>query len=446
MSRVVAVDLGAASIRVAAVDLLAATPAVSVLHRWKNTPVRADDGTLRWDWPRIVSEVETGLEMATTLGPVASIGVDGWGVDYGLIDAAGDLVALPFSYRDPRTDAWEATLDALGGEFIYETTGIQLMAINTLFQLAVHDPGELERAASVMLLPDLMTQTLTGTVAAERSNASTTALLAVADGEWSVPLAEGIGLSTRFLPGVVDAPATAGAWQGIPVTTVGSHDTASAFLGMPGSPEPGTVFVSSGTWVLVGVERPAADTSDAARSANFSNERGALGGFRFLKNVTGFWMLEQCRPAWGNPPIEELIREAGTVPGPVPTVDASDARFVSPASMLDEIIAAAGFESEPTRAEVVRCILESIADSVAQIIDELAMLTDTEMKEIFVVGGSARVRLLNRLIAERTGLRVFVGSPEATALGNAVVQGIGIGQFAGIDDARQWLATTGVAL
>lgn len=446
MSRVVAVDLGAASIRVAAVDLLAATPAVSVLHRWKNTPVRADDGTLRWDWPRIVSEVETGLEMATTLGPVASIGVDGWGVDYGLIDAAGDLVALPFSYRDPRTDAWEATLDALGGEFIYETTGIQLMAINTLFQLAVHDPGELERAASVMLLPDLMTQTLTGTVAAERSNASTTALLAVADGEWSVPLAEGIGLSTRFLPGVVDAPATAGAWQGIPVTTVGSHDTASAFLGMPGSPEPGTVFVSSGTWVLVGVERPAADTSDAARSANFSNERGALGGFRFLKNVTGFWMLEQCRPAWGNPPIEELIREAGAVPGPVPTVDASDARFVSPASMLDEIIAAAGFESEPTRAEVVRCILESIADSVAQIIDELAMLTDTEMKEIFVVGGSARVRLLNRLIAERTGLRVFVGSPEATALGNAVVQGIGIGQFAGIDDARQWLATTGVAL
>lgn len=446
MTRVAAVDLGAASIRIAVVDLAALEPEVAVVHRWKNTPMRADDGTLRWDWPLIVSEVESGLVKALATGPLASIGVDGWGVDYGLIDTTGDLVALPYSYRDPRTDQWDATLDSLGADFIYETTGIQLMAINTLFQLAVHDRGELDDAETVVLLPDLMTQTLTGTVAGERSNASTTALLDVAHGDWSVPLVEGIGLTTRLFPEVVGAPASAGAWKGVPVTTVGSHDTASAFLGMPGSPGPGTVFVSSGTWVLVGVERPEADTSEAARLANFSNERGALGGFRFLKNVTGFWMLEQCRPSWGDPPIEDLVAEAASVSRPVPMVDATDPRFLSPPSMVDEIVDAARFESEPTRGEVVRCILESIALAVAEIVDELTTITGRPMKEIIVVGGGARLDLLNTLIAERTGLPVIVGSPEATALGNAVVQGIGVGHFNDVAEARRWLEITGRAL
>lgn len=446
MTRVAAVDLGAASVRVAAVDLATSAPEVQILHRWRNTPLRAEDGTLRWDWHRIVSEVETGLDKAMASGPVASIGVDGWGVDYGLIDDAGELVALPFSYRDPRTDQWDTTRDTLGAEPIYETTGIQLMAINTLFQLAAHDRGELARAATILLLPDLMMHALGNSVAAERSNASTTALLDVTTGAWSDALIHGIGLATQLFPEVVNAPGLAGSWRGIPLIRVGSHDTASAFLGMPGSPEPGTVFVSSGTWVLVGVERPDADTSAAARSANFSNERGALGGFRFLKNVTGFWMLEQCRHAWGDPPIDVLVREARTVSGPVPLIDATDARFVAPSSMLDEISDAAGFGREPTRGHVVRSILESIAAAVAGIVDELAAITKIPMKEIFVVGGSARVGLLNELIADRTGLPVVVGSAEATALGNAVVQGIGIGHFGDVGEARRWLETTGTSL
>lgn len=445
-ARVVAIDLGAASIRVAAVDLAAAVPEVEVLHRWRNSPVEAADGTLRWDWPRIVSEVETGLERAVAAGPVASIGVDGWGVDYGLVDTAGDLVALPFSYRDARTEQWESTLDAIGADRIYAITGIQLMAINTLFQLAVHDRAELDRARAMLLLPDLMVHALTGAQGAERSNASTSAMLDVSDGGWSGELIDGIGLSGEILPQIVDAPQRAGWWQGIRVTTVGSHDTASAFLGMPGSPGPGTVFVSSGTWLLVGVERDHADTSEPARLANFSNERGALGGFRFLKNVTGFWMLEQCRPAWGNPSIEQLIREAEAVPHSVPVVDATDTRFVSPESMLGEIVDAAGFDGEPARGEVVRCILESIATSVGDIVEELSAITGTAMERVFIVGGSARVGLLNRLIAENTGLPVVIGASEATALGNAVVQGIGVGHFADLDEARNWLEGTGVPL
>jgi rhamnulokinase len=444
--RVVAVDLGAASIRVAAVDLDAGVPEVEVLHRWRNAPVKAGDGTLRWDWPRIVSEVETGLAKAVAAGPVASIGVDGWGVDYGLIDSAGVPVALPFSYRDLRTASWESVLDKVGADHIYELTGIQLMAINTLFQLAVHDREELDRAAAMLLLPDLLVHALTGTVGAERSNASTTAMLSITDGRWLDELVEAIGLQPAILPGIIDAPGEAGSWQGIPVTTVGSHDTASAFLGMPGLPEPGTVFVSSGTWVLVGVERDRADTSEPARLANFSNERGALGGFRLLKNLTGFWMLEQCRPAWGNPPVEDLLREADAVSDPVPLVDATDARFVSPDSMLEEIIDAAGFEHDPTRPEIVRCILESIAGGVGGIVEELSAITGTAMQRVYVVGGSARVDLLNRLIAERTGLPVTVGASEATALGNAVVQGVGVGHFASLDTARRWLRGTGVPL
>lgn len=444
--RVLAVDLGASSVRVASVDLSAPVPKVEILHRWRHSPVRSADGTLRWDWPRITSEVEAGLSRALASGPVASIGVDGWGVDYGLITEDGNLVALPFSYRDPRTDDWRATAESIGVDRIYAITGVQLMAINTLFQLAVHDRDELDRAATLLLLPDLMVRWLTGFQGAERSNASTSAMLDVQDGRWSRDLVGEIGLPPGILPEVIEAAQPAGSWQGIPVTTVGSHDTASAFLGMPGSAGPGTVFVSSGTWVLVGVEREQADTSEPARVANFSNERGALGGFRFLKNITGFWMLEQCRSAWGHPPIENLVREAGEVDGAVPLLDVTDDRFLSPKSMLQEITETAEFGHEPTRAEIVRCILESIASSVAGVVDELSAITGTEMERVFVVGGSARVGLLNELIARYTALPVVVGSSEATALGNAVVQGLGIGHFDRLEEARQWLKATGAPL
>lgn len=444
--RVLAVDLGATSIRVASIDLGRSVPRVEIVHRWRHAPLPSRDGTLRWDWHRITAEVETGLSRALASGAVASIGVDGWGVDYGLVGGDGDLVALPFSYRDQRTHGWRATADAIGVDRIYAITGVQLMSINTLFQLAVHDREELGRARAVLLLPDLMARSLTGFEGAERSNASTTALLDLEDGGWSGELVDAIGLSPELLPPVIDAGQRVGSWRGIPVTTVGSHDTASAFLGMPGIPGAGTVFVSSGTWVLVGVERKRADTSEPARLANFSNERGALGGFRFLKNIMGFWMLEQCRSAWGDPPVEELVLEAARVSGPVPLVDATDARFLSPSSMLSEIVDAAGFDREPTRAEVVRCILESIASRIADVVDELSAITGRDMDRVFVVGGSARVSLLNELIAQHTRLPVVVGSSEATALGNAVAQGVGLGYFARLDDARRWLEPTGVSL
>ena len=437
--RVLAVDLGATSVRVVAVDLGAPEPAAQVLHRWRHQPVRHQDGSLRWDWQGILREVERGLELGLAAGPVASIGVDGWGVDYGLLDGRGALLSPPYCYRDERTRGWRTTAERIGAEHLYAVTGIQLLPLNTIFQLAAHDRSELSRAARLLLLPDLVVRMLTGFEGTERSNASTTALLDARTGAWSAELLEAVGLDRALLPPIVPAGLAAGSWRGVGVHTVGSHDTASAFVAVPGVPGSGSVVVSSGTWVLVGAERPAADTSEKARSANFSNEAGALGGVRFLKNVTGFWLLEQCRAAWGNPTIEELVAAAAGAPA-TRVVDPADARFLAPADMEAEIRAAAGLGTAASRAEVVRCILESIASATARVADELVAVTGTPIDELLVVGGAARIRLMNELYGRHAGVPVTVGSPEATALGNAVVQGLALGQFERLEDARRWLA------
>ena len=441
-ARVLAVDLGATSVRVGAVDLEAESPMVEVLHRHQHAPVADGQGSLRWDWDRIVSEVEVGLEKGLAAGPVASIGVDGWGVDYGLVDGAGDLVAPPFSYRDSRTAGWESIADAIGVDHLYQVTGIQLMGINTIFQLALHDRDEMGRAARVMLLPDLLVHHLVGFEGAERSNASTTGLMDARTGDWDSKLIEDLEIERSLFPEVLPAGTVAGSWRGIPVHLVGSHDTASAFLGMPGAGT-GTVFVSSGTWVLVGIERAQVDTSPAARAANFSNEAGAFGGVRFLKNVVGLWILDQCRSSWGDPPIGALLEEASAVRHPVSTFDASDGRFLTTSDMVQEVREAAQIPGDAPRSTIIRSVLESIVDGVATVVDQIATITGESLGRIAVVGGGTQVTLMNELLAERTSLDVVRGSPEATALGNAMAQGIALGHFKGLVEGRSWLETAG---
>jgi len=441
---VVAVDFGAASIRVCRVELSASgPPRLEVVHRYHHQPVPDASGHLRWDWARLVDEMLRGLAAAVERGPVASIGVDTWGVDYGLLDAHGELVAPPFSYRDQRTDGFREVVDRVGEQRLYATTGIQLLPINTLFQLAAHDRGELARARHLLLLPELLVHHFTGEVCAERTSAGTTALVDLATGDWSPELLAAIDVDPALLPPIAPAGTRVGDWRGIPVHLVGGHDTASAVVAMGAAPTPGAAFVSAGTWLLVGREQPQPDTSERARLANFTNEAGALGGIRFLKNLAGGWLVEGCRAAWGNPPIEDLFASAAAVdhdgPPMAHVVDVTDARFLHPADMLREVTDAAGLPYATPPADVVRCIVESLAAGTAAVLDHLG--TDgaagaVEAVHVFGGGGSA---LYRERLAARAGVPVVAGPVEATALGNALVQGIALGLYPDLAAARATL-------
>jgi rhamnulokinase len=400
LTKVAAVDLGATSARVAVVDL--STQHVDVVHRVAHEPV---DG--RWDWARLLAEVQRGLELA---GPVASIGVDTWGVDYGLLDAHGELLSPPHAYRSDRTRGWRTVVDRIGEDVLYRTTGIQLMAINTIFQLAVHDRDELARARRLLMLPELVVHALTGEVHGERTSAGTTALVDLTTGDWSDALLDAIDVDRPLLPMIEPAGTPAGTWRGIPVHLVGGHDTASAVAAMP---VPGAAFVSSGTWMLVGKEEAEPRLDDVT----FSNEPGVAGGVRRLKNVMGLWMLERCRARWGDPPLDALLRAAADRPPGGPVIDARDERFLAPGDMDAEVRAAAGLPSTAGRDVVTRCILDSLAESTAAVLHEL------DAREVCVIGGGAQNDVLNRLIGDASGLPVHVGPVEATALGNALVQG-----------------------
>jgi rhamnulokinase len=433
MSRpvVVAVDCGASSIRVCRVDLSTVPPDLVVVHRFHHQPVSDGAGHLRWDWPRLVAEIETGLTAALGWGPVASIGIDTWGVDYGLLDGEGRLVAPPFSYRDHRTDHYRKVVERLGADRLYATTGIQLLPINTLFQLAAHDRAELAHARHLLLLPELLVHHLTGTVIAERTSAGTTALVDLATGDWSDPLVEAVGLDRALLSPIETAGCRAGTWRGVPVHLVGGHDTASAVVAMAAAPAPGAAFVSSGTWMLVGREQPSPDLSAAARQANLTNEAGALGGVRLLKNLAGSWLIEGCRPAWGNAPLEQLLDAAREVGAVDARVDVADPRFLHPADMLAEVTTVAGLADDAPPPIVVRCLVESMAAGTAEVLDQLGGIS-----EVHVFGGGSRSDLYRECLTAQTGLPVAAGPVEATALGNALVQGIALGVYRDLAGAR----------
>jgi rhamnulokinase len=263
----------------------------------------------------------------------------------------------------------------------------------------------------------------------------------LATGSWSGELLDEIGVDVSIMPRIERATAFAGTWRGVPVHTVGGHDTASAVLGAP--MREGSVFISSGTWMLVGVERDSPDVSDAAMRANFSNEagvwgNGSQGSWRFLKNVMGLWMFEQCRASWGNPPVEGLL-EAAAVPAGGPVVDATDARFLAPADMEAEVRAAGGLGEAAGRDVVMRCVLDSLAAATARVVREIEEIKGVAATGVVVVGGGSRNWLLNRLIEEACGVPVRVGSAEATVLGNAMVQGMALGRFESVDEARDLL-------
>lgn len=429
---VIAVDLGATSVRVARVTLDAAAIRLDVVHRHPHGPVPDGRGTLRWDWDAILGAVRTGIDQALAIGPAASIGVDTWGVDYGLVGRDGSLLSAPVSYRDPRTADYRATIDRIGTRRLYEIAGLQETPINTIFQLAVHDPAELAAAAHVLMLPELVVQQLTGRVTGERTSAGTTGLLDVSTGQWSGELADAIGLEMALLPEMAEPGTGCGTYAGVPVHLVGGHDTASAVVA--GGAD-GAAFVSTGTWLLVGCERPAPDTSTAAQRAGFTNEQGTFGGIRYLRNVAGWWLIEECRREWGAGSTVALVEAAAAAPPPPRTFDATDDRFLAPPSMVEEIRASSGLPVGASPAQVVRAALESMATTVASMVDRLPACSCVR-----AFGGGAQSPLFMDLLAERLGVPVTVGPAEATALGNAVTQGVALGVYESQAAARSALA------
>jgi rhamnulokinase len=443
--RVLAADLGASSIRVSAIDLDERPPVVRELHRFPHGPIRDGSGSLRWDWRAIVAEVERGLEAGLASGAVAGIGIDAWGVDYGLLGPDGELLSPPYSYRDGRTADYRVVAERLGARDLFGATGVLPMEIDTVFQLAAHDAEELERASRFLMLPELLGHRLGAQPIGEFTSAGTTGLVDLATDTWSTALIDGqLGIDPAIFPPIRRAGSALGAWRGIPINLVGSLDTASAVVAMGPSPGPGAAFVSTGTWIIVGAETDAALTTDEAWDEGFSNERGALGGFRLLKNVMGFWILDRCRASWSDgdwPALSDAARHADAGGR---TFDASDDRFFNPPDMEAEVRAAARLPHSAGPDVVVRCILESIAATVAEAIAALGRLLGAPVDELYVVGGGTRMPLFVELLSDACAIEAHVGSSEATSLGNALVQGIALGRFEDLRSARAALARTPV--
>jgi rhamnulokinase len=430
-ARFAAVDLGASSGRVMVGEVGPDTLRLTAAARFPNEPVRTEDG-LHWDVDALVEHATAGLATAYAEGPLASVGVDSWAVDYGLL-RAGRLVGRPFHYRDERRNEIgpEAVRALIGDQELFRRNGLQYLPFNTLYQLAA-DPASAE-ADGLLLIPDLVAAALSGHRVAERTNASTTGLLDVTSREWDTELMVRLGIKADLFEDLVDPghqighllPRVAERVGGsVPVVAVGSHDTASAVVGVP-MQSYDAAYVSLGTWALAGLELTAPILTEQARLANFTNEGGVDGTVRFLTNVMGTWLLSETLRTWGETDLAGVLAAAQAYDVPVPIVDVQHAGFLPPGDMETRIRAWCsehGLPAPDSRPAVVRCIVESIAAAIAAALDRASTLAERKVGVVHVVGGGAQNTLLCQAIADRSGLPVLAGPVEATALGNVLVQ------------------------
>ena len=430
-ARFAAVDLGASSGRVMVGEVGPDTLRLTAAARFPNDPVRTDDG-LHWDVEALVDHAVAGLAKAYAEGPLASIGVDSWAVDYGRL-RHGRLLGQPYHYRDERrcTDGPPAVAKVVGAEELYRRNGLQYLPFNTLYQL-VADTG-LAEADEVLLIPDLLATSLAGVHVAERTNASTTGLLDATNRTWDIELMSKLGIKTDLFADLVDPGEPVGrllphisdrVGGRVPVVAVASHDTASAVVGVPMQTDD-AAYVSLGTWALAGLELVAPVLTEEARLANFTNEGGVDGTVRFLTNVMGTWLLSETMRTWGETDLSGLLVQAASYDGPITLVDVQDARFLPPGDMPARIAAWCAEHDVPApdgRAAVVRCVVESIAAAITAAIERAASLAGRVVGIVHVVGGGVQNSLLCQAIADRSGLPVLAGPVEATAIGNVLVQ------------------------
>jgi rhamnulokinase len=451
---VAAVDLGASSGRVMAGQVSGSGVTLHEVHRFANEAVTAG-GTLYWDILRLYAEVKHGLRAAAREFPLASVGIDSWGCDYGLLDETGALLGNPVHYRDARTDG--VTVPVPAAE-LYAVTGLQHLPFNTIYQLAAAaGTPALSAARTLLLVPDLLAYWLTGVPGAEVTNASTTALLDVTTGEWSADIIRRAGIARSILPplrqpGDVIGPVSAlpgEQWPSVPLIAVGSHDTASAVVAVPASGRD-FAYISSGTWSLAGMELDRPVLTEDSRRANFTNETGVDGTVRYLRNVMGLWLLQESIRAWERAgrsvSLSDLLADAARVPALRAVVNPDDPVFLHPGDIPAHIAAACRATGQPPpadEAETVRCILDSLALAYRHAIGQVQELSGRHADVLHIVGGGARNTLLCQLTADACGLPVVAGPAEGAALGNVLVQARALGAApADLDGLRALLRSS----
>src|SRR5262245_17807588 len=457
MKKFLAFDLGAESGRAILGLFDGRTISLDVIHRFPNGAIPVLD-QMYWDVLRLHGEMLSGMRLcAEKAGQVDGVGVDTWGVDFALLGRGNTLLGNPRHYRDTHTEGvMEFAFQKVPREEIYRQTGLQFMRFNTLFQLLALQRDRsplLDAAESLLFMPDLFHFFFTGVKANEFSDVSTSQMYDPTTRTWAYGLLQRFGLPTNMLgtivqPGTVLGPLRTSIAQttGLnpaPVVAPATHDTGSAVAAVPAGAG-SWCYISSGTWSLMGVELPAPLLSDAARNYNFTNEGGVGGTIRLLKNIAGLWLVQECRRAWERQGkshgYDELARMAESSPPFVSLVDPDDASFLLPPSMPNALADFCRRTGQPEPKEpgaVVRCALESLALRYRWVLERLEELTEEKIDTIHVVGGGSQTALLCQLTANACNRTVLAGPVEATAIGNVLVQAIGLGVLGSLADARE---------
>jgi rhamnulokinase len=447
---VIAVDLGADSGRVISVGFDGERLHMEDVHRFPNVPVFAG-GTLYWDVLRLWHEIKQGVDAA--LPDAAGIGIDTWGVDFALLDRDGNLVGNPVHYRDTRTDGMmEWVFERVPRREVFERTGIQFMQINGLYQLAslarAHSP-QLDAAATFLTIADLFNYWLTGNKGCEFTHTTTQQMYNPRARDWDRQLLSWLGIPTHIFPEIVQPGQQIGEYRGVPVLLPPCHDTGSAVVAVPTTTQD-YAYISSGTWSLMGLEVDEAVIDDAAYTANVTNEGGMNGTYRLLKNVAGMWLAQQSRYTWraqGTDYDWDTLTRLATEAPPFRTlIDVDDPLFLAPGDMparIREFCQRSGQPVPETPGQIMRTIYESLALKYRLTLDKLIGLTGRTVERVHVVGGGSRNALLCQMTADACKRAVVAGPVEATALGNAIVQFMTLGEFGSIREAREMLSRSG---
>ena len=459
--RVLAFDFGASSGRAILASYEDGKISMQEIHRFSNDPVTVC-GVFHWDVLRLFFEIKQGITKAVHQGGFDAIGIDTWGVDFGLLDKKGRLLNNPVHYRDERTVGMiEKVFETIPAQELYGRTGIQFARLNTLFQLAAlrqDEPETLAQAETLLLMPDLFAYLLTGVKRAEYTEVSTTQCLDPKTGDWAFDLLERLDIPTRLFPPIIDAGQTYGLLSDaiceelgcpkVPVIAVATHDTGSAVAAVP-TQQDDFIYISCGTWSLFGTELPAPVINETSRKYNLTNEGGYGRTVRFLKNIMGLWLIQESRRQWiregADVSYADLEREALAAKPFQCFINPDDPSFEMPGNLprrVQEFCRKTGQYVPETRGEIMRCIYESLAMRYRYTRRSIEEVTGRSYEAIHMIGGGTKDRLLCQMTADACNCPVIAGPIEATAMGNIAVQLIALGEFSGLKEARAVIANS----